>query len=98
MVRRDKSALDSEVDIDGCHVNSHVRQKNKKADRIDRSLAENQRSDKRCVFVMRNRADASQGAKRTLTFVVNNENQEVVKKLTGRFVKKGTINDGQKEN
>ncbi len=91
MAKRDESELEGEVEMDGAYVNGHVRPKNKKADRVDRRLAENQRPDKRCVFVMRNRADDGQGAKRTLTFVVKNENQEVVKKLTGRFVKKGTV-------
>ena len=54
----------------GAYVNGHVRPKNKKADRVDRRLAENQKADKRCVFVMRSRAESGQGGKRTLTFVM----------------------------
>lgn len=91
MAKRDESELDGEVEMDGAYVNGHVRPKNKKADRIDRRLAKHQKPTKRCVFVMRSRADAGMGAKRTLTFIMKQENQTSVKKLAGRFVKKGSI-------
>lgn len=93
MEQRDESALDGEVEMDGAYVNSHVRPKNKKADRVDRRLTENQSEDKRCVFVMRSRHskdEAIKGGQRTLTFVIKNENQTSVTLLAGRFVKKGT--------
>lgn len=96
MEKRDETALDGEVEMDGAYVNGHVRPANKKADRVDRRLAENQNPAKRCVFVMRSRnvtghdsTAARQG--RTLTFVMKQENQADVKKLAGRFVKKGSI-------
>ena len=91
MTHREETPLDGEVEMDGAYVNGHVRPKNKKADRVDRRLAINQDPDKRCVFVMRSRADAGQGAKRTLTFIMKRENQSDVKRLAGRFVKKGAI-------
>lgn len=91
MEHRDESELDGEVEMDGAYVNGHVRPANKKADRVDRRLAENQNPDKRCVFVMRSRAGVGQGARRTLTFVMKQENQADVKKLAGQFVKKGTV-------
>lgn len=91
MVNRNETALDGEVEMDGAYVNGHVRPANKKADRVDRRLAENQNPDKRCVFVMRSRGDAGEGGKRTLTFVMKQENQADVKTLAGRFVKKGSV-------
>ncbi len=63
MVKRDESELGGEVEMDGAYVNGHVRPANKKADRVDRRLAENQNPDKRCVFVMRSRADADLGVR-----------------------------------
>lgn len=96
MVHRDQSTLDGEVHLDGAYVNGHIRPKNKKADRVDRRLAENQRPDKRCVFVMREKgvasaAHATPGARRTLTFVLKNENSADVLKLAGAFVAPGSI-------
>lgn len=90
MVQRDESELDGEVEMDGAYVNGHVRPKNKKEDRLDRRLAENQKEDKRCVFVMRSRGEPGQGGKRTLTFVMKNESQSGVLKLAGRYLRKGT--------
>lgn len=96
MEQRDETELDGEVEMDGAYVNGHIRPANKKADRVDRRLAENQNPAKRCVFVMRSRA--SEGAAnaaarkgRTLTFVMKQENQADVKSLAGSFVKKGSV-------
>ena len=91
MTKRDESALAGEVEMDGAYVNGHIRPANKKADRVDRRLAENQRPGKRCVFVMRSRAGNGDGTNRTLTFIMKNENQAGVKKLAGQFIKKGTV-------
>lgn len=91
MEQRDESMLDGEVEMDGAYVNGHVRPANKKTDRVDRRLAANQNPAKRCVFVMRSRNSAGPGSKRTLTFVMKQENQADVKKLTSRFVKKGSV-------
>lgn len=90
MAQRDNSPLDGAVEMDGAYVNGHVRPKNKKADRVDRRLAENQKPGKRCVFVMRSRDSEGVGGKRTLTFVIKQENQTDVSKLAGRFVRQGT--------
>ena len=95
MAHRDESALAGEVHMDGAYVNGYIRPKNKKADRIDRRLAVNQRPDKRCVFVIRQKADAANdamtGADKTLTFVIKQENQADVSKLAGAFVRKGSV-------
>ena len=42
MVQREQAPLSGEVDMDGAYVGGHVRPKNKKEDRVDRRLAENQ--------------------------------------------------------
>jgi len=95
MEQRDDRQLSGEIHMDGAYVNGHIRPKNKKEDRIDRRLAENQRPDKRCVFVMRQREDLEgseiKGANKTLTFVIKSENQADVSKLTTEFVKKGSV-------
>lgn len=99
MEHRDESALSGEVHMDGAYVNGHIRPKNKKADRIDRRLAENQKPGKRCVFVMRQKAmptvevagNLIQGANKTLSFVIKAENQADVSKLAAAFVTKGSV-------
>lgn len=62
--------------MDGAYANGRIRPKNKKEDRIDRRLAENQRPDKRCVFVMRQKCEEiAAGAIKTLTFVFDNNHR-----------------------
>ena len=91
MEHRDESALAGEIHMDGAYVNGHIRPKNKKEDRIDRRLAANQKPDKRCVFVMLQKADEKKaGAKKTLTFVLKGENQDDVSKLARIYVLKGS--------
>lgn len=81
---RDETQLSGEIHMDGAYVNGTIREKNKKEDRIDRRLAENQKETKRCVFVMRQKNN------KTLTFVMKSENQTDVSKLAKDFVKKGS--------
>lgn len=94
MEQRDMSQLSGEIHMDGAYVNGYVRPKNKKEDRIDRRLIENQRPDKRCVFVMRQKAteadEGMTGAVKTLTFVIKGENQTDVSKLATEFVASGS--------
>lgn len=92
MEQRELEKLDGEVHMDGAYVNGHIRPKNKKADRIDRRLAVNQRPDKRCVFVMRQKCqELAAGALKTLTFVIKVENQADVNSLVDAYVKKGSV-------
>ena len=95
MEQRELDKLAGEVHMDGAYVNGYIRPKNKKADRIDRRLAEHQRPDKRCVFVMRQRvetiASEVKGADKTLTFVLKSENQADVIQLADRFVNRGSV-------
>src|SRR3989338_4512024 len=86
MEHRDAAPLGGEVHMDGAYVNGHIRPKNKKEDRIDRSLAVNQKPGKRCVFVMRQKCqELAAGAFKTLTFVLKGENQTDVSNLADAF-------------
>lgn len=82
--------------MDGAYVGGHVRPQNKKEERVDRRLAENQSPDKRCILVMRenqpkrDEASAPGGAHRTLSFVIRRENQADVGTLARRFIAPGT--------
>jgi len=93
--QRDAEPLSGEIHMDGAYVNGHVRPKNKKEDRIDRRLAEHQKADKRCVFVMRQKVsiigDTIQGSNKTISFVIKAENQADVGKLADLFVQKGSV-------
>jgi transposase-like protein len=59
--------LSGEVEIDGAYFAGKVRPENKKEDRKDRRLAENQTGKRKCVVVMRERKG------RALPFVVDHE-------------------------
>ncbi|MBK5073619.1 IS1595 family transposase [Budviciaceae bacterium CWB-B4] len=80
MVHRDTELLKGEIHIDGAYVHSSIRQKNKKSDRVDRRLAENQPKDKRCVLVMR------QGTEKTRTFVIPSEEENAIISLVKKNV------------
>lgn len=92
MEQRDSSQLEGEIHMDGAYVNGYIRPKNKKEDRVDRRLAENQRPDKRCIFVMRQKHEkAHAGAVKTLTFVLKSENQAEISKLAAAYIKSGSM-------
>ena len=95
MEQRDDQPLAGEIHMDGAYVNGYVRPKNRKEDRIDRRLAVNQRPDKRCVFVMRQKIETVgseiRGANKTLTFIIKAENQADVSNLANAFVEKGSV-------
>ncbi len=80
---RDTSLLEGEVEIDGAYFGGYVKPKNKKEDRIDRRLAENQNPNKRCVMVIRERSQTPElkGAARTVTFIVKEENQAATQRI-----------------
>jgi transposase-like protein len=61
------------VEVDGAHFGGHVRPANRKIDRKDRRLAENQTGKRRVLVVMRERGG------RTLPFVFKSEDASVVK-------------------
>ena len=90
MKQRNVDPLSGEVHMDGAYVNGYIRPQNEKEDRIDHRLAEHQRPDKRCVFVMRQKSTGADvdGASKTLTFILKGENQIDFGNLAHSFVKK----------
>ncbi len=74
--------LEGEVEIDGAYFGGHVRPENRKEDRKDRRLKENQSEERRVVIVMRQRAG------RTLTFVERKEAAGVA--LAAQYVAPGS--------
>ncbi len=89
----DVSPLENEVHIDGCYVNHYIRPKNFKHRRIDRRKKRNQRADKACVMVFRQKAanqENIKGADRSIVALVKEENAQDVKELTYKLVKSKT--------
>lgn len=64
---RDEGALQGDVELDGAYFGGHVRPENRKEDRKDRRLAQNQTGKRQVVVVARER----QG--RTVTLVAKSE-------------------------
>lgn len=83
--------LEGEVEIDGCYVGHYIRPENKKEDRKDRRLAENQNPNKRCVVTIRQRGEKGEGAKKTKIFVVKSENQANLKALAKANIKSDAV-------
>jgi hypothetical protein len=72
MAAADKGTkVSGEVEIDGMYAGEYVKPSNYKADRIDRSLAENQTGKRRVVIVARKRNG------KTLIFVAKSEDEGV---------------------
>src|SRR5688572_1917634 len=65
------AVLNGHVEIDGAYFGGHVKPANRKADRVDRRLAEHQTGKRKCVVAMRERGG------HTLPFVVISEDQAV---------------------
>ncbi|MDD0824761.1 IS1595 family transposase [Mannheimia sp. AT1] len=92
---RDLQPLSGEIDMDGTYVHPAPRKANKKSDRLDYRLAENQNPDKRCIIVAREHyaTDEKQenvlhcGAKRSLVMVAKTESQPIIHAFATRFVK-----------
>jgi transposase-like protein len=64
-------SLEGEVEVDGAYFGGHVRPENRKEDRKDRRLAENQTGKRRVVVALRQRKG------RTLTSVFHSEDEAV---------------------
>ena len=92
----DMSPVSGDVHVDGAYFGGHVRPENKKEDRVDRRLVENQNPDKRCVLVIREnytteeKKDGYKGAKRTLAMVIHAESQSSMKALAPLHIVPGS--------
>lgn len=96
--KRDTHELSGLVEMDGTYVHPAPRKANKKTDRIDYRLKENQSPDKRCIMVAREHYTKTEkqidrharGAKSTHVFVTYSESQSVVQQFADKFIKRGT--------
>jgi transposase-like protein len=92
----DMTPVSGDVHVDGAYFGGHVRPENKKEDRKDRRLAENQNPAKRCVLVIRENYTREEqkkgfkGAKRTLAMVIEKESQASMKKLAPLHIVPGS--------
>ena len=84
----EETQLEGEIELDGAYTNHYIRPENKKEDRIDRRLAENQNPNKRCVLVMRQRGP--QGANKSISVITLSENQDAVLKFAKKHIKEGS--------
>ena len=87
---KDLSPLNGEVHIDGGYFNYHIRPKNFKHKRIDRRAKRNQRQDKSCVLVFRQKSadyHKIKGADRTIVAQIKEENTQDMLALTRLLVK-----------
>lgn len=75
--------LNGTVEVDGCYVGGHVRPANRKADRVDRRVAENMSGKRKCVVVLRQRDG------RTLPFALTTEAEGV--SMINKRVAKGSV-------
>jgi transposase-like protein len=97
LVDREESALQGEIHVDGAYVGGTLRPENRKEDRVDRRLAENQDPDKRCILVMREAHTEAEveagaaGARKTLTLILKNENQADIGKLAPVYIALGSV-------
>ncbi|RPE83717.1 ISXO2 transposase-like protein [Vespertiliibacter pulmonis] len=98
LVQRELKSLSGEIDMDGTYIHPAPRKANKKTDRIDYRLKENQSPDKRCVIVVREHYTETEkrennrhrGAKSTHVFVTYAETQSVVKKIADNLITRGS--------
>jgi hypothetical protein len=97
MAQRDESPLaggvQGEVQMDGAFVGGSVRPANRIEDRVDGRVGENQDPDRRCVLLLRTSEPGSEAgavAKRTLSFILQRENQDDVTRVANRFITAGT--------
>ena len=91
--RDEETLMDGICEIDGAYVNGYVRKENNINDRVDRRKYENQNPKKRCIIAIRQRYDGTTeyvGSKRTLTFILKNENSKDIREIANNFIEKGT--------
>jgi len=89
---RDETPLDGVCEIDGAYVNGYVRPANNIEDRVDRRRIENQNPNKRCIVVVRQRANGDTeyiGSVRTLTYVLHNENPAGIGQIANNAIVRG---------
>ncbi|WGE57303.1 IS1595 family transposase [Actinobacillus equuli] len=99
--KRDVQTLSGEVDMDGTYVHPAPRKANKKSDRLDYRLRENQNPYKRCIIVAREHFSQlekemnrlNRGAKRSHVFVTHTESPTAINRFAQTYIQpKSRIN------
>lgn len=85
---KEDAQLSGEVEIDAGYTNHYQRPENKKEDRKDLRLAQNQNPNKRAIMVLRQRGMI--GSDKSLAFIAHSENQSATLKIAKTFIAPGT--------
>lgn len=98
--QKEQVQLNGIIHMDATYVHSSIKPKNKKADRVDRRLKENENPNKRAILVMRdsfikNKAQDAKntnqvGARNTIAFIAKSENSKVVNELANKHIAQGS--------
>lgn len=90
-VKQDLSKFSGTVEVDGAYMHTYRRPKNRKADRPDLRLAENQNPEKCSVLVIRERsAEGGKGASRSRVVVIPSENSSDIMAAVSANVEVGS--------
>ena len=85
MDNQDDTKLEGTIEMDGCYVGK-TRPANKKEDRKDLRLAQNQNPNKRCVLVARQRDENGIGADRTFTAITKSESMIAIDTFANNYI------------
>jgi hypothetical protein len=88
--RRFRMMLEGEVHIDGKYAGGHIKQKNRKEDRVDRRRAEYQNFTRLTILTLRKKTPFGRGRERTLTRVVRSEDPNEAWEFVRKHVRKGS--------
>lgn len=90
MDNQNPKQLEGTIEMDGCYVGK-TKPMNRKEDRLDLRLAQNQNPNKRCVMVARQRSYDGVGADRTVTCITTGETANAIDTFALNNIKKNSI-------
>lgn len=79
--QQDLSPLHGQIEVDGSYYGGVMKPENRKEERLDRRLKENQNNKRRCVLVLRQKGKPTEGATKTKIFLVDNENANDINEI-----------------
>jgi hypothetical protein len=88
--RRFRMMLEGEIHIDGKYAGGHIKQKNRKEDRVDRRRARYQNFKRQTILTLREKMPFGPGRERTLTRVVRSEDPNEAREFAKKHVRKGS--------
>lgn len=84
VTRKFDDSMTGKIEVDGAYFGGYIKPENRKEDRIDRRLAENQNGKRQCVMVLRSEEE-------TRTSVVERENPEAVTTIIQHNIDKDAV-------